>query len=410
MYKFIGLYIKESVVDIQLTIKATKLEKEKPLYFLLNDCITFSFATLNDRKFEYMQKTDTLFFFPQEQNMVLKLRYEMPYLTMLDCKRPILADSNQIFFERYYRWYPVLYDNFAKYQANIFVPDGNMVFAYTSADSIINANNGMTYCFMLYGEDFPMVITKNIFHCETIKKSNIDFNFYFIPGQKRLLTVTNNTAIWATEAKQKDSLLSILYQRAIDAVEWYNHNLWQKEIKHINFIESTIDGMGCGLGFIFIDKEMINRDLFHKTYIGHEIAHIWMGTNLLYEAKGKYFIGESIPEYVNLLFYESWAGESALDEIILQTKDNTKSNFTITFEELLGKRKHTDDISLDAIYQKGPAFVHEFCKLIGKEKLLKIIRETYSLPNHLISLEDFERSIKANNCWNEYLKLYDIEL
>lgn len=114
-----------------------------------------------------------------------------------------------------------------------------------------------------------------------------------------------------------------------------------------------------------------------------------------------------------MLFYESWAGEDKLNELVAATKDmrsdDNEKLFVITFEELLGKRKHSDNLSLDAIYQKGPAFVHEFRKLIGKEKLLKIIRETYS-QHKFLSMDDFEQSIKNNGCWNEYLKLYDLEL
>jgi UDP-N-acetylglucosamine enolpyruvyl transferase len=83
--------------------------------------------------------------------------------------------------------------------------------------------------------------------------------------------------------------------------------------------------------------------------------------------------------------------------------------FTASFEQVLNQRKGSSQSS-EIIYHKGVAFVHEFQKMIGKDKLLKIIRETYSAPNHFVSIKDFEKNIKANNCWNEYLKLYEIKL
>ncbi len=68
------------------------------------------------------------------------------------------------------------------------------------------------------------------------------------------------------------------------------------------------------------------------------------------------------------------------------------------------------NLQSEIIYSKGVVFVHEFRKMIGKEKLLKIIRETYAVPDHFLTLKDFENSIKANGCWNEYLKLYEMKL
>ena len=122
-------------------------------------------------------------------------------------------------------------------------------------------------------------------------------------------------------------------------------------------------------------------------------------------------MGESINEYVNLLYYESWAGKEALENAI-QDKINLKFGdapyYTVTFEQVLNERNGNSQY--DIIYNKGVAFIHEFRKMIGKEKLLKIIRETYSVPNHFITLKDFENNIKANGCWNEYLKLYDLKL
>jgi aminopeptidase N len=83
--------------------------------------------------------------------------------------------------------------------------------------------------------------------------------------------------------------------------------------------------------------------------------------------------------------------------------------YTVTFEQVLNQKKG-DSQADEIIYHKGVVFVHEFQKMIGKDKLLKIVRETYSVPNHFVTLKDFENSVKANDCWNEYLKLYEIEL
>ncbi|PKP24834.1 MAG: hypothetical protein CVU06_04605 [Bacteroidetes bacterium HGW-Bacteroidetes-22] len=197
------------------------------------------------------------------------------------------------------------------------------------------------------------------------------------------------------------------------AVDWYNANLWQQRIETLRFVETSILGLGaCLESFILLDRSLMNIEVIDRYAVSHEISHIWLGIHTEYLAKGKFFLGETIPGYVNLLYYESWAGDDAFENAI-QDKINLKLSevpfYTVAFEQVLNQRKGSFQAD-DIIYHKGVAFVHEFRKLIGKEKLLKIIRETYSVPNHFVNLRDFEMNIKANGCWNEYLKLFEIKL
>jgi hypothetical protein len=82
-----------------------------------------------------------------------------------------------------------------------------------------------------------------------------------------------------------------------------------------------------------------------------------------------------------------------------------KEFFTTTFEQVLNQRN--GDLKYELIYNKGVVFAHELRKMIGKEKFLKIIRDTYNKPDKYITLTDFENSIKQNECWQEYLKLFE---
>jgi hypothetical protein len=219
--------------------------------------------------------------------------------------------------------------------------------------------------------------------------------------------------VFVSDSTQIDSLLSISINRSIAAIEWYNANLWQKEIKTLSFVETGILGLGAGLGsFILMDRMLMNMEAIDKYAISHELSHIWLGIHTEYLAKGKFFMGESIPEYINLMYYESWAGNDAFEKAIQDKIILTLFEvpfYTVTFEQVLNQRKGSTQAD-EIIYHKGVAFVHEFQKMIGKDKLLKIVRETYSVPKHFVTLKDFENSIKANDCWNEYLKLYEIEL
>jgi hypothetical protein len=312
-------------------------------------------------------------------------------------------------FERYYRWYPVLYDNFVDYHVKVNLPDSCKAFAFVPADSVVRQDSRLIQYFTLYDEDFPMFVTTlSPYKFTNIKTEDMNFNFYFVAeGIERVL----KRYTFTTDPHLCDSLLQIIQQRCIKAFYWYRENLWFQPIEEINFIETTMFDVGFGFGnFVLYDSDLINLDLYWKSYIAHEIAHFWIGLHTQYEVVGRYFLYESITSYISYLFYESMEGKEFMEQIIEYNKRHVTEEgmlpFTITFDDFLNKRKHSDAVALAAIYGKGPVFLHEFRKLIGKETFLKIIRETYSHPNKLLTLKDFEKVVKRNHCWKAYQELY----
>ncbi len=410
----LDLRLQDSIIDIKLTIVAENFKEENLSYFLLNDYIKFSHAALNGKKLNYVQKNDTMFFSTQETILKFDFHYKIAYPLKKDSLSTIiLCDTNQLILERSCRWYPVLYDNFAHYKATVSIPNTYIAFAYVPADNVQLNKHTNIYSFKLYDEDIPLLITKsNIFQRKNAQYNNVDFNFYILPQAKRLIDVVNGKPVYTTDPHQIDSLWNAIVNRSVEAFKWYNTNLWELKTHNINFVETSIFGIAMGMGNVIImDRGLINMETIGNTLLAHEICHLWLGIHTLYNAKGRCFMGESIPEYVNLMFYESWAGQDAFEKALQENPEWNFPDLRITFEQLLNQRHNTGEPwAAFVIYVKGPAFVHEFRKLIGKEKLLKIIRETYSVPNQFITLEDFEEKIKENGCWNEYLKLYDIKL
>lgn len=423
----INIELNDSSLLVNLSIKISKTNTAQKDFFLFNRYIQIEEALLNDKPLIYTRSNDTLRFDTfQKKEMTLFMKYRIPCSLTESSKviasysdsiyaYPVLFDTSQIFCERFYKWYPVLYDNFANYEVTISVPKTHKVFAYypeSNCKEIVGKND---YSFSCFDEDFPFFITPiNIFHQhKIIQHNNISFEFYFLPRPRQLVSIKENKPVFVSDSTQIDSLLNISVNRSIAAIEWYNANLWQKEIKTLSFVETGILGLGAGLGsFILMDRMLMNMEAIDKYAISHELSHIWLGIHTEYLAKGKFFIGESIPEYINLMYYESWAGNDAFEKAIQDKINLTLFEvpfYTVSFEQVLNQRK--GDFQADEIiYHKGVAFVHEFQKMIGKDKLLKIVRETYSVSKHFVTLKDFENSIKANDCWNEYLKLYEIEL
>lgn len=422
----INIELIDSTLLVNLSIKTTKSYTGKKDFLLFNRYIQIEEALLDDRPVKFTRSNDTLYFDSFLKNeMTLLMKYKIScslteYSKVLASygdsiyAYPILFDTSQIFCERFRKWYPVLYDNFSDYKVTITVPNTNKVFAYYPEISCKDIDGKNVYSYSCYDEDFPFFITQSdIFQPKKIIQHNkTHFEFYFLPRSRRLLSVLDKKPIYLSDSQKIDSLMNVIINRSIAAIDWYNAKLWKQQIDTLRFIETGILGLGiCMNSFILIDRSLMNMEVLDNYAFSHEIGHLWIGNHTEYLTKGKYFLGESIDEYVNLLYYESWAGESAFEKAI-QDKINMKyceiPFFTVSFEQVLNQRN--GNLQSEVIYNKGVVFVHEFRKMIGIEKLVKIIRETYSTPNHFVTLKDFENNIKANGCWNEYLKLYEIKL
>ncbi len=103
---------------------------------------------------------------------------------------PTQFDANQIFCERYSKYFPVIYDNLSNYTVNITVPKTYQVFAeYRETDNNTSENkNCYTYKFL--DEDLRFLITKsNIFQSKKLIQSNDTYlKFNFLPREKRLVS------------------------------------------------------------------------------------------------------------------------------------------------------------------------------------------------------------------------------
>lgn len=422
----INVELKDSILSVDLNIKITAIDNRKENFLLFNRYIQIKKASIDGRPVKFSRSNDTLYFLPFQSNkMNLSMKYEIScsiseYSKIIASYSdstfayPILFDSSQLFLERFNKWYPVIYDNFSDYNVIVTVPKTHKVFAYYPETAFKSTDEKGFYSYNCFDEDFPLLITQSDIFQEkkVIQHKNTYFEFNFLPRNRQLLAVIDKKPVFISDSTQIDSLLNVSINRSIGALCWYNENLWTRQIDTLRFVETSIFGLGaCMNSFILMDRSLMNMEVLDNYALSHEIGHLWIGIHTEYSAKGKYFLGESINEYVNLLYYESWAGENAFKNAI-QDKINIKyfdvPYFTVTFEQVLNQRN--GHLQTELIYNKGVVFVHEFRKMIGKEKLLKIIRETYSAPNHFVTLKDFENSIKANGCWNEYLKLYEMKL
>ena len=422
----LNVELNDTVLYVNVNLKACKTANWNKDYFLFNRYIKIDKASLNNKPLTYTRSNDTLYFkSPKSEEINISLNYKIPCSLSESSKiikahgnnrfaYPAQLDTNQIFCERYSKYYPVIYDNFSNYKAKITVPNSYKVYSEYLETKIKIAENKHIYTYNFFDEDLRFFITKSdIFQSKKAKKNDDTyFEFNFLPKDKRLLSVNNNTPKYTTDINQMDSLYSVIVNRSAMAMHWYNKNLWKQDIDTLPFVETGILGLAVNMrSFILFDRSLMNMEVLDNYACSHEIGHFWIGYNIQYLSKGFYFLSESLNEYTNLLFYESWAGKTEFENAI-KNKTNMqysdKEFFTTTFEQVLNQRN--GDLKYELIYNKGVVFAHELRKMIGKEKFLKIIRDTYNKPDKYITLTDFENSIKQNECWQEYLKLFEMNL
>jgi len=240
----LNVELNDTVLYVNVNLKACKTANWNKDYFLFNRYIKIDKASLNNKPLTYTRSNDTLYFkSPKSEEINISLNYKIPCSLSESSKiikahgnnrfaYPAQLDTNQIFCERYSKYYPVIYDNFSNYKAKITVPNSYKVYSEYLETKIKIAENKHIYTYNFFDEDLRFFITKSdIFQSKKAKKNDDTyFEFNFLPKYKRLLSVNNNTPKYTTDINQMDSLYSVIVNRSAMAMHWYNKNLRKQDI------------------------------------------------------------------------------------------------------------------------------------------------------------------------------------
>ncbi len=312
-----------SLINVEINFSHHQRQNKDKDFLLFNSAVENLNIETNDTNFKYQLINDTLFFTSKYETLNIKMSYTINVKKDKTNEHiPLFSNySNQIFLERFYRWYPLRYNTFSLFSAIIKTPIDYDVFSFFPKDSVKISENLLNHYFSFKEEDIPLFITATDFYTkETLNIDSTLFNVYFLKQTKRLkdFDYTNKKPIYTEDKHEVDSINTFLYDKIERVYKWYKKNLYQKNISEVNLIETPLGGFGLN-SMVTVNTHLINYDLFYKTQIAHEIGHIWLGLNTQYDTIGRDFMSESIDEYVNLLRYEDFYGEKALDSLISQS-------------------------------------------------------------------------------------------
>lgn len=313
-------------------------------------------------------------------SITLNIQYMFPIDTVM---------NREVVLRRENRWYPLQYGDLANVTASATIPvdyrlisvgpvrgknieDGLVQWKWTSEKPITT---------------WPIVIFRNNAH-RIISQifDNTDFNFYFY---------TEDTGI-----------VRQLTEQMPDAYRYFDNLFGKSGFSQVSFIEVSEFPAIQSLPSLLICGSK-HLEYFNYTGFGnwppHEIAHLWFGHGVIsavhLDSKGKWFISESLVEYLRLMYIEETYGKDSLDYEMEYALDfyrpfaGTDKDIPIIEIESLSSPE-----AAKVIYRKGPLVFHKVREIIGYNKWIALLKQIYTeLNGEVLTLEHFK----------EYLAAYD---
>ncbi|MBU0487337.1 MAG: hypothetical protein KKA07_04920 [Bacteroidetes bacterium] len=303
-------------------------------------------------------------------------------VTNIDLDYSLPTDSftfgGVLMMRRENRWYPLKYDDFFSMKLTMSLPDDYLVFSTGDDLSKPPAGKMVQHIFQSDAAiSIPLIVAKeSLFTAHTEAIGEKTLKFYFSSSD--------------AEVAQK------IRKEIISSFAFYSEFIGKYNLSDLCMIEipdSRVMFVQSLPGLIILGAPFV--DYYRKGYSNwpaHEVAHQWWGSGLLVNSTitGRWFMEESITEYLSALYTHDAFGEDSLTrkiesyKLASQSMDKSKENAIIDIEVLNSQENGI------AIYQKGALVLHALRKLIGDEEFAKLIAKFYA-ENYgkLVTLEDF---------------------
>jgi len=317
---------------------------------------------------------------PPELQLKEELTIDFDYTLSIDTLK-----NGMVFLRRENRWYPLRYDDIARWRLSVQIPNGYLVFSVGNLEvkKIFPEHSQFIWESENPLPSVPLIITKSASITKIVK--NIDgknINFYF--SSKDTKVVKEIIAVTCDAFKFYNELIGDYGYTQLSLIE----------IPDAPFVQSLSTVIMIGTPFI----HYFNRGL--NEWPSHEVAHQWCGAGIYIKSdtRGRWFIEESLTEYFRLMYLEKTKGENALKEVLQSKLKKYKS--------IAGTEKDVPIIDIKypmkekgiIIYNKGPYIMHKIRCKIGKKNWDNFIKEIYrNYKGRFFTYDEFKK----------YLSTYD---
>ena len=347
-------------LDIHTDIRIQNTDTTDIVRFLFCDWIKINKAQLNDKSLEYRQGKDTLLIHVDRlRKLNLILDYTLPVDSFKQDK-----PGKVIALTRAMKWCPFIYDDISELNSKITVPKGYKVY---SSGVLLNYNETATSCHYRFqnkiNSGFPCFFAPTGYFRETAKTQNgINVKFYFHNPDSTLI----NPII-------KESLLGLDF--STQYIGKYNRpNLTYIELPGFDSSQSLESFVLMGSNFIKYFG--LYPDI--RFWPTHETIHQWVGAGyfntISKNTKNRWFIEESLTEYLRYVYVEKTYGTDSLKIEIKKSIDYYNKQIKGTSQDVSISANLPNDIT----YCIGPLIFHTVRMEMGDENWHKFIQKLYA--------------------------------
>lgn len=390
----LDLSTRQFLINVQLTIQ--KNDSSSTFHLLLSH-----YAAIKDVRSTNQEIIP--FHFPEQDTLSIRLPEKL-----VKCKKltlifsyalpadSFLVDKGMFFMKRVDRWYPLQLGDIFNSTLRITVPDNQITPSNGTCKKKLLTNHMITFVWKTTHESDLALFVFNPdsmeYKSEVVAGTRI--NFYFVPGlkdeQKIISQVKNSFTFYS------------------DFLGKYRHD-------NYTVVEIPADWfLGQSLQTLLLFTSNLPEYLPDPgAWVPHEVGHQWFGNTVIADehAQGRWFVEESLNEYLRAMYIEHIYGADSLSRIL---KDVYLANYNAIV-------KNGQDVSIldvgsvnnspeeaQCIYAKGPIVLHQVRRCMGEANWNSFIKKVYhDFKNRLLTLDDFKKHISKYDHEGQCLRLFN---
>jgi hypothetical protein len=328
-----------------------------------------------------------------------KLKYSKDFTLLFSYVLPadsFLVGKGMFVLKRVFRWYPLqLGDLFSS------------TLRITVSDNLTTLSNGScrkkypsrSMCTFIWRTNHESDLAVFIFNPDSMDYKQVfemgtKLNFYFIRGFQDEQKIISNVK---------------------SSFGFYSKFLGKYQNDTYTVIEIPADWvLGQSLHtFLLFTPKLLEYVPDPGIWVPHEVGHQWFGNNVIadQQAPGRWFVEESINEYLRAMYIEHLYGQDSLkhmmqDFYIANYKTNVKEGKDVSIMDVTSVTASLEEAQ--TIYAKGPVVLHLLRKCMDDVNWNTMIKKIYNNYQHsLFTLEDFKRSISQQDHSGKCLNFFN---
>ena len=306
------------------------------------------------------------------------------------------VDKGMFVMKRVFRWYPLQIGDIFHSTMRITVPDNMITLSNGICGKKYQSHKMTTYFWKTSHEtDLAVfILNPDSVECKSEFVAGTSINFYFLPG-----------------LKDEQKIIS----QVKSSFRFYSNFLGKYQNETYTVVEIPANwylGQSLHTLLLFTPK-LLEYIPDPGAWVPHEVGHQWFGNKVLADmnARGRWFVEESINEYLRAMYIEHLYGSDSLKHMM---KNFYLANYNANVEK--GKDVSIMDVSsvnnsieeAQCIYAKGPIVLHQLRKCMGNDNWNTMIKKIYKdFQNRFFTLDDFKIYISKYDYEGRCLRLFN---